>query len=99
MAKRKLRREEVLRHWPQRSACAEAFGSCAARHLTLVLDKLENLLVRKFNAKGQSFSNIAKNKSWQYYFYSYYFNFNATQYFVIPSILLNEDLDKNILKP
>ena len=29
----------------QRTACAEAYGSCATRHLTLVLDKLENLLV------------------------------------------------------
>jgi hypothetical protein len=32
----------------QRAACAEAFGSCAARHLNLVLDKLENLLVKTF---------------------------------------------------
>lgn len=29
----------------QRSACAEAYGYCAARHLNIVLEKLENLLV------------------------------------------------------
>ena len=35
----------------QRTACAEAYGSCATRHLTLVLDKLENLLVSFSNCK------------------------------------------------